>query len=81
MAPTLQIFGIVSRFLYSGGWQVCVNVSTGMPTLSVCTGTATLYIYVIIYINYGSSVVTYDVDPYSSHTTGTLDTVKACITT
>ena len=23
MAPTLNIFGFVSRFLYSGGWQVC----------------------------------------------------------
>ena len=23
MAPTLNIFGVVSRFLYSGGWQVC----------------------------------------------------------
>ena len=22
MAPTLKIFGVVSRFLYSGGWQV-----------------------------------------------------------
>ena len=25
MAPTLKIFGIVSRFLYSGGWQVWVR--------------------------------------------------------
>ena len=25
MAPTLNIFGFVSRFLYSGGWQVCYN--------------------------------------------------------
>ena len=25
MAPTLKIFGVVSRFLYSGGWQVCVT--------------------------------------------------------
>ena len=24
MAPTLNIFGVVSRFLYSGGWQVCM---------------------------------------------------------
>ena len=23
MAPTLKILGVVSRFLYSGGWQVC----------------------------------------------------------
>ena len=23
MAPTLNIFGFVSRFLFSGGWQVC----------------------------------------------------------
>ena len=23
MAATLKIFGVVSRFLYSGGWQVC----------------------------------------------------------
>ena len=23
MVPTLKIFGVVSRFLYSGGWQVC----------------------------------------------------------
>ena len=23
MAPTLKMFGVVSRFLYSGGWQVC----------------------------------------------------------
>ena len=22
MVPTLKIFGVVSRFLYSGGWQV-----------------------------------------------------------
>ena len=28
MAPTLKIFGVVSRFLYSGGWQVwnCLQV-------------------------------------------------------
>ena len=26
IAPTLKIFGVVSRFLYSGGWQVwCCN--------------------------------------------------------
>ena len=24
MATTLKIFGVVSRFLYSGGWQVCI---------------------------------------------------------
>ena len=24
MVPTLKIFGVVSRFLYSGGWQVCI---------------------------------------------------------
>ena len=27
MAPTLNIFGVASRFLYSGGWQVCVSDS------------------------------------------------------
>ena len=26
MVPTLKIFGVVSRFLYSGGWQVCLSV-------------------------------------------------------
>ena len=26
MAPTLKILGVVSKFLYSGGWQVCVVV-------------------------------------------------------
>ena len=26
MAPTLKIFGVVSRFVYSGGWQVCMQV-------------------------------------------------------
>ena len=25
MVPTLKIFGVVSRFLYSGGWQVCLS--------------------------------------------------------
>ena len=27
MAPTLKMFGVVSRFLYSGGWQVCKHYS------------------------------------------------------
>ena len=32
------------------------------------------------YIYNGFPVVSYDVDPSSSYTTGTLDTVKPCIT-
>ena len=32
MAPTLKIFGFVSRFLYSGGWQVCKCYSAQLET-------------------------------------------------
>ena len=35
MALTLKIFGVVSRFLYSGGWQVCCYDIIGYLTQSV----------------------------------------------
>ena len=60
MAPTLKSFGVVSRFLYSGGWQVWVS----LPPVGILNS----------YVPFEIFIYLFTVSPISTAVLNTYDT-------